>query len=191
MESSNFWRKFLAVKKLYREVPVKYFQAAKQGLKTFRSSFSDLFRGRKSNTNFFFSNFSGTAGISRQNPGIPRQKSLIFLVSRDIPNFLAPAPSRGRPPPRPKFSGVTRTFGFGFVFLPWFFFFYFFRFQKCSGALSFCRRAALTLSAPGIADRGSQTANHHRTQGWIARRKSAHWGSVIANGWRVPNPPWC
>ena len=55
--------------------------------------------------NFFFSNFSGTAGISRQNPGISRQKSLVSLVSRDIPNFSAPTPSRGRPPAHPKTSG--------------------------------------------------------------------------------------
>ena len=47
-------------------------------------------KGRELNTNFFFSNFSGTPGISRQNPGISRQKSLISLVSRDILNFLAP-----------------------------------------------------------------------------------------------------
>ena len=31
-------------------------------------------RGQKLNANFFFSNFSGTAGISQQIPGISRQK---------------------------------------------------------------------------------------------------------------------
>ena len=46
---------------------------------------------------FFFSNFLGAARISQQNPGTSRSKSLISLVSRDIPNFLAPTPSRGRP----------------------------------------------------------------------------------------------
>ena len=61
-------------------------------------------RERKFNTNFFFSNFSGTSGISRQNPGISRQKSLVSLVSRDIPNFSAPTPSRGTPPPHPEKS---------------------------------------------------------------------------------------
>ena len=45
---------------------------------------------QKLNTNLFFSNSSGTPGISRQNPGISRPKSLISLVSRDISNFLAP-----------------------------------------------------------------------------------------------------
>ena len=47
-------------------------------------------RGQKLNPKFFFSNFSGTAGISQQNPGISRQKSLISLLSRGIPNFLPP-----------------------------------------------------------------------------------------------------
>ena len=60
----------------------------------------------------FFSNFSGTAGISQQNPGISRQKSLISLVSRDIPNFLAPAPSCGRPLPHWKISGL-KSLGLG------------------------------------------------------------------------------
>ena len=32
-------------------------------------------RGRELNPNIFFSNFSGASGISRQNPGISRQKS--------------------------------------------------------------------------------------------------------------------
>ena len=72
----------------------------------FPGSFSENFRERKFNTNCFFSNFSGTAGISRQNPGISRQKSLISLVSRDIPNFLAPTRSRGRPLPKRKISGL-------------------------------------------------------------------------------------
>ena len=53
---------------------------------------------------FFFSNFSGTAGISQQNPGISRPKSLISLVSRHIPNFLAPTRARGRPLPHRRLS---------------------------------------------------------------------------------------
>ena len=60
--------------------------------------------GQKLNTTFFCSNFSGAAGISRQNPGISRQKSLISLVSRDIPNFLPPTPACGRPLPHRKRS---------------------------------------------------------------------------------------
>ena len=67
---------------------------------------------------FVFSNFSGAAGISQQNPGISRQKSLISLVSRDIPNLLAPTPSRGRTP-TPLENIRTKKFGFGFLFLPW------------------------------------------------------------------------
>ena len=62
-------------------------------------------RERKLTTNFFFSNFSGTPGISQQNPGISRPKSLISLVSRDVSNFLARTHSRGRPPPHWKISG--------------------------------------------------------------------------------------
>ena len=58
------------------------------------------------NPNLFFSNFLGSSGISRQNPGISRPKSLISLVSRDIPNFLAPTPSRGRPLSHRKISGL-------------------------------------------------------------------------------------
>ena len=76
-----------------------------------------MIRGQKLNTNFFFSNFSGTAGISQQNPGISRQKSFISLVSRDIPNFLAPTPSRGRPLPKPKISGL-KSLGLGSFFVP-------------------------------------------------------------------------
>ena len=69
------------------------------------------------NTNCFFSNFSGTAGISRPNPGISRQKSLISLASRDIPNFLAPTPSRARPLPHRKISGL-KSLGLGSFFVP-------------------------------------------------------------------------
>ena len=62
----------------------------------------DLARERRLNTSFFFSNFSGAPGISRQNPGISRPKSLISLVSRDISNFLAPNRSRGKTPTPPE-----------------------------------------------------------------------------------------
>ena len=80
-------------------------------------NFVPLFRGQKLNTNFCFSNFSGTSGISRQHPGISRQESLISLVSRDISNFLAPTPSHGRPPPHPQISG-PKSLGLGSFFVP-------------------------------------------------------------------------
>ena len=75
------------------------------------------YRGRELNPNIFFSNFSGASGISRQNPRISRQKSLIPWVSRDIPNFLAPTPSCGRPPPHQKISGL-KSLGLGSFFVP-------------------------------------------------------------------------
>ena len=76
-----------------------------------------IFRGRELNPNIFFSNFSGASGISRQNPGISRQRSLIPWVSRDVPNFSAPTPSRGRPPPHQKISGL-KSLGLGSFFVP-------------------------------------------------------------------------
>ena len=39
------------------------------------------------------------------------------LASKDIPNFLAPTPSRGSPPPHPKISGPKRM-GLGSFFFP-------------------------------------------------------------------------
>ena len=66
---------------------------------------------------FFISNFSGTPGISRQNPGISRQKVWFHWASKDILNFLAPSPSRWRPPPHPKTSG-PKSLGLGSVFFP-------------------------------------------------------------------------
>ena len=81
-----------------------------------RAFVSDVGRERKLNTNFFFSNFSGP-GISRQNPGISRPKSLISLVSRDVSNFLGPTRSRGRPLPHWKISG-PKSLGLGSFFLP-------------------------------------------------------------------------
>ena len=79
----------------------------------------DYIRERKLNTNFFFLKLFGhrTAGISRQNPGISRQKSLISMVSRDIPNFLAPTPSCGRPLTHRKISGL-KSLGLGSFFVP-------------------------------------------------------------------------
>ena len=82
-----------------------------------RYPLTPIYRGRELNPDIFFSNFSGASGISRQNPGISRQKSLIPWVSRDIPNFLAPTPSRGRPPPHQKISGL-KSLGLGSFFVP-------------------------------------------------------------------------
>ena len=74
-------------------------------------------RGQKLNPNFFYSNFSGASGISRQNPGISRKKSLIPWVSRNMPNLSAPTPSRGRPPPHQKISRL-KSLGLGSLFVP-------------------------------------------------------------------------
>ena len=63
-------------------------------------------RDQRLNTNFFFSNFSGTPGIyPSRNPGTSRQRLWFPWLSRDMPNFSAPTPSRGRPPPDRKISG--------------------------------------------------------------------------------------
>ena len=79
----------------------------------------ELSRGQKMNTNIFSSNFSSTAGISQRNPGISRQKSLISesLVSLDIPSFLAPTPSCGRPLPHHKIYGL-KSLGLCSFFVP-------------------------------------------------------------------------
>ena len=75
-------------------------------------------RGRELNANLFFSNFWGDSGISRQNPGISHPKVWFPCVSRDIPNFLAPTHSRGRPPPHRKKSG-PKSSGLGSFFFPY------------------------------------------------------------------------
>ena len=76
-----------------------------------------LNRERKLNTNFFFLKLFGhRRDIPAKSRDIP-PKSLISLVSRDIPNFLAPTHSRGRPPPHPKISG-PKSLGLGSFFFP-------------------------------------------------------------------------
>ena len=55
--------------------------------------------------------------LSRQNPGTSRPKDLISLVSMDIPNFLAPTPSCGRPLPNRKISGL-KSLGLCSFFVP-------------------------------------------------------------------------
>ena len=52
-----------------------------------------------------------------QNPGISCQKVWFPWVSKDIPNFLAPTPTRAKPPPHPKISG-PKSLGLGSFFLP-------------------------------------------------------------------------
>ena len=49
-------------------------------------------RGRELNPNLFFSNFSGSSGISQQNPGISRPKSLISLVFEGHTRTFWPPP---------------------------------------------------------------------------------------------------
>ena len=55
---------------------------------------------------FFYQTFRALPGYPGKIPGGPAKKRLISLVSRDISNFLAPTPSRGRPLPHRKISGV-------------------------------------------------------------------------------------
>ena len=63
---------------------------------------------------FFSQTFRAPPGCPGKIPGYLAKKRLVSLVSRDIPNFSAPTPSRGRPPPHPKISG--QKFRFGFLF---------------------------------------------------------------------------
>ena len=72
-------------------------------------------REQKLNTNIFSSNFSGAPGISWQKSRNIPPKVWFRWVSRDIPNFLAPTPSRGRPPPRGRC--LDPKFGFVLFFL--------------------------------------------------------------------------
>ena len=66
---------------------------------------------------FFVSNFLGIPGISLRKSGISRQKVWFPWVSKDIPNFLVPTPSRGKTPPYPKISG-PRSLGLGSFLSP-------------------------------------------------------------------------
>ena len=77
-----------------------------------------LFSGTKIEHKPFFSPiFRAPPGYPGKIPGYPAKKSLISLVSRDIPNFLAPTPSRGRPLPHRKISGL-KSLGLCFFFAP-------------------------------------------------------------------------
>ena len=59
----------------------------------------------------------GHTGISRQNPGISKKKTLVSLGFEGHADLLAPTPSRGRPPPHPKKSG-PKSLGLGSFFFP-------------------------------------------------------------------------
>ena len=61
-------------------------------------------------------NFVGAPGYPSKNRDIP-PKVWFPWVSKDIPNFLAPTPSCGRPPPHPKISG-PKSLGSGSFFFP-------------------------------------------------------------------------
>ena len=69
--------------------------------------------GNENRTRSFFSRtFRAPPGYPGKIPGYPAKKSLISLVSTGIPNFLAPTPSCGRPPPHRKMSGL-KSLGLG------------------------------------------------------------------------------
>ena len=66
---------------------------------------------------FFSQNFSGTPRASQEKSRDIPARSLVSLGFEDIPNFLAPTPSRGRPPPHPKISR-PKSLGLGSFFFP-------------------------------------------------------------------------
>ena len=72
-------------------------------------------KGQKLNTIFFLNR--APPGYPSKIPGYPDKKSLISLVSRDAPNFLAPIPSSGRPLPKRNISGL-KSLGLGSFFVP-------------------------------------------------------------------------
>ena len=111
------------------------------------------------NTNLFFSNFSGAPGISRQNPGISRQKVWFPWVSKDIPNLLAPTPSRGRPLPHPRISG-PKSLGLGSFFLP--------DFMCRSGLVKAHFRRLGSVCALDVQNRRSPIASVQRTRSTLA-----------------------
>ena len=74
-------------------------------------------RERQLNTNFFFSQIF--RALWRDAPAKSRDippKKFDSLVSRGIPNFLAPTPSCGRPPPHRKISRL-KSLGLGSFFV--------------------------------------------------------------------------
>ena len=83
----------------------------------FYGTFSPHKKGRELNTNFFL-NFSGhPRDIPAKIPGCPAKKFAFPGFRRTYRTFLAPTPSRGRPPPHPKISG-PKSLGLGSLFFP-------------------------------------------------------------------------
>ena len=78
--------------------------------------FKRIKRVSELNTNLFFSNFRAAPGYPSKIFGYPAQKVWFPWVSRDIPNFLAPAPSTNFLTPTPPEDIRTQKSGFGFFF---------------------------------------------------------------------------
>ena len=73
---------------------------------------------RFSGTQILFSQtFRAPPGYPGKNPGISRPKVWFPWVAKDMPSFLAPTHSRGRPPPHWKMSG-PKNLGLCSFFLP-------------------------------------------------------------------------
>ena len=68
------------------------------------------------NTNYFFSNFSGTPGISRPKSSDIPPESLVSLGFDGHTELLAPHPFTWKTPTPPE-NIQTKKFGFGFLFL--------------------------------------------------------------------------
>ena len=67
---------------------------------------------------FFFANFSGTPGISRQNPGISRQKMFDFPGFEGHVELFGPHPFTWKTPTPPE-NIRTQKFGFVLFFRAW------------------------------------------------------------------------
>ena len=72
-----------------------------QGLSADGSSFLLVVKGENEHKLLVSSNFSCTPGISRPKSRDIPPKRLVSWALMDIPNFWAPTPSCGRPPPGP------------------------------------------------------------------------------------------
>ena len=79
--------------------------------------FLGLGRGRELNPNIFFSNFSFASGISRQNPGISRQKKFDSLGFEGHTELFGPHPFTWKTPTPPEISGL-KSLGLGSFFVP-------------------------------------------------------------------------
>ena len=67
---------------------------------------------------FFLKLFGHRRDIRAKSRDIPPKKfGFPGFLSKDKPNFLAPTPSRGRPPPHPKISGLE-SLDLGSFFFP-------------------------------------------------------------------------